>query len=216
MKLVNILLAATIAAGAAFPAQAQDVAQPNGYARLGFARLKLADDGDIFIAGTQDPQADYETPEDWIFAADLGWFVLDQVAVQLSATTPATTENIPAGSLAGVPNLGTDTFSLFGLTGVWHPLRGGPVSPYVGAGLAYFHVWDIDDGVAANLDIDDAFGPVVHAGVEVAIGQRWGLYAEARKAFIETDASGDLGPIRVTAEPELDPFLLQAGAVLRF
>ena len=151
-------------------AQAQDVAQPDFYARLGVARIKLADDGPIFLNGVQDPNADYETPEDWILSGELGWFVHPRFALQVSATTPATTSNIPAGSLAGLPNLGDDSFSIFTLTGNFHPLRGGPVSPYVGAGLAWHHTWDTDDGLAANLRIGDAVGPVVQAGVEVPLG----------------------------------------------
>lgn len=216
MKFSTKILAATLAAGLAVPVQAQDVVQPDFYARLGVARVKLADDGPIFINGVEDPQADYTTPEDWVASAELGWFVHHQIAVQVSATTPATTSNLPAGSLAGLPSLGDDSFSLFSLTGIWHPLRGGPVSPYVGAGLVWHHTWDTDDGLAANLRIGDAVGPVVQAGLEVPIGQRFGVYAEVRKAFYSVDASGDLGPLRVTAEPELDPFILQAGAVLRF
>jgi outer membrane protein W len=216
MKLHPVLIAAALSVALATPAAAQSAAQPDGFVRLGGARVKLADDGDIFLNGALDPQAGYETPDDWVVSGDVGYFVLDNVAVQFSATSPATTPNIPAGSLAGLPNLGTDEFSVFGLTGVWHPLRGGRVSPYVGAGVAYLHVWDIEDGLAANLDIQDAFGPVVQAGVEVAIDERFGVFVEARQAFIETDASGDIGPLRVTAEPELDPFILQAGALFRF
>ena len=86
----------------------------------------------------------------------------------------------------------------------------------LGAGLAWHHTWDTDDGLAANLRIGDAVGPVVQGGIEVPIGARFGVYVEARKAFYSVDASGDLGPARVTAEPKLDPFILQAGAVLRF
>jgi outer membrane protein W len=215
MNIRTTLLGLAVAALASSPAQAQDT-QPDGYARLGVARIKLADDGPIFLNGVQDPQADYTTPDDWIFSAELGWFVLDRVAVEVSATTPATTSNIPAGSLAGLPSLGDDSFSLFALTGNFHPLRGGPVSPYVGGGLVWHHTWDTDDGLVANLEIGDAVGPIVQAGVEVTIGPRFGLYVEASKAFYSVDASGDLGPVRVTAEPELDPFILQGGALIRF
>ncbi|MGZ8281520.1 MAG: OmpW/AlkL family protein [Allosphingosinicella sp.] len=216
MKPSHILLVASAAAFVATPGQAQEAAQPDGYARLGVARVKLADEGEIFINGVQDPQAGYSTPEDWVVSAELGWFVLDQVAVQVSATSPATTSNIPAGSLAGLPSLGDDSFSVFTLTGNFHPLRGGPISPYVGGGLAWHHTWDTDDGLAANLEIGDAVGPVVQAGVEVALGGRFALYFEARQAFYSVEASGDLGPLRVTADPELDPFFVQGGAVIRF
>lgn len=216
MRLLNAILAATLAVGLAIPAQAQEAAPSNFYARLGVARIKLADEGPIFINGVQDPQAGYTTPDVWVASAELGWFAHENIALQVSATSPGETSNVPAGSLAGLPNLGDDTFSIFTLTANYHPLRGGPVSPYVGGGLAWHHTWDTDDALAANLEIGDAVGPVVQGGLEVPIGQRFGVYVEARYAWYSVDASGDLGALRVTAEPKLDPFILQAGAVLRF
>lgn len=198
------------------PSWAQPVAQPDGFARLGLARVRLADEGKISINGIHDPAADYTTPEKWVANLELGYFVIDKVAVQFSGTSPMTTPNLPAGSLEGIPNLGDDTFSIFALTATFHPLRGKPVSPYFGGGLALQHVWDLDDEFAQNLDVDDTAGPVIQAGAEVAIGERFGVYFDAKKAFYKTDASADLGPNRVTAKPELDPLILQAGFLVRF
>lgn len=213
---LSVVCAMLIAAVTAEPALAQSADQPDGYARLGVARIRLVDKGKIFINGVQDPNADYRTPERWVANVDLGWFVTRNVAVQLSATTPATTSNVPAGSLQGLPNLGNDTFSIFTLTGIYHPLRGGRVSPYVGGGVALQHVWDTDDRLAQNLRVDDAVGPVIQGGIEIAINQRFGAYFDARKAFLTADASGDLGPNRVTAKAKLDPFIMQAGLLVRF
>src|SRR3546814_14572758 len=66
-----------------------------------------------------------DLPEKWVANIELGYFVLDTVAIQFAGTTPATTPNKPAGSLEAVPNLGNDKFSIFTLTGTYHPLRGG-------------------------------------------------------------------------------------------
>jgi outer membrane protein W len=216
---MNLQIAFPIAlavAATSVPATAQPPTELDGFARVGVARVKLADDGPVFVDGVRDPGADYTTPDQWVANFDLGYFVLDPVAVMVSATTPGTTSNVPAGSLEGVPNLGDDTFSLFMLTATYHPLRGAPVSPYVGAGLAWQHIWDVDDGFASNLDIGDAVGPVVQGGVEVALDKRFGLFADGRFAWLENEASGNLGPALVTAEPVLNPFVLQAGILFRF
>lgn len=197
------------------PAHAQD-AQPNGFARLGVARVRLADKGKIFIMGTYDPNADYKTPEKWVANFDLGWFVADKVALQVSGTTPMTTPNLPTGSLLGTPNLGNDKFSIFTATATFHPLRGGGFSPYVGGGIAWQHVWSVKDAAAQNLKIDDAVGPVVQAGIEVPVGAKFGLFFDAKKAFYKTDASASLGPVAITAKPKLDPLILTAGATIRF
>ncbi len=210
---VSMILAATIPVAPAF---AQSTDTTDTFVRAGVSRIRLADEGRIFVNGVRDENADYKTPEKWVGSAELGHFVVDQVAVQVSGTTPATTQNIPAGSLEGVPNLGNDTFSIFTLTGTFHPLRGRSFSPYVGAGVGVQKVWSTEDRFASNLSIHDAFGAVVQGGVEVAVSERFGVFFDAKKGFWDANASGDLGPARVTAVAKLDPLLLQAGVLFRF
>lgn len=214
MKLRTSLLAGVLAAACAMPAAAQTA--PNSFARVGVTRIKLADEGLVSVNGTVDPSADYTTPERWVASAAIGTFVAGNLAVEVGATTPGTTANIPAGSLTGTPNLFDDTFSIFTLTGTYHPLRGGTVSPYVGGGIGWQHVWKVKERLASNVEVGDAVGPVIQAGVDVNVSDRFGLFVEGKKAFWKNDASGDLGPVHITARAELDPFILQAGGVIRF
>lgn len=214
MKQIAFLAGAMLAMVPAAPAAAQDSDQ-NGFVRIGVTRVRLADQGKIFVNGTQDPAADYKTPTIYVAEGTVGYFVHPNFAVELSGTTPGSTSNIPAGDLTGLPNLGWDRFSIFTATATFHPLRGRPVSPYVGGGIALQKVWSTRDAFAANLRVHDATGPVVQGGVEVSFG-RFGLFGEAKKAFYSADASGDLGPAHVTARAKLDPLLLQAGAFIRF
>ncbi len=210
---LSAILAATLPVA---PGYAQSTDPTDSFVRVGVSRIRLADEGRIFVNGVRDENADYKTPEKWVASAELGHFVLDQVAVQVSGTTPATTQNIPAGSLDGLPNLGNDTFSIFTLTGTFHPLRGSSFSPYVGAGVGVQKVWSTEDRFASNLSIHDAFGAVVQGGFEVAVSERFGVFFDAKKGFWDANASGDLGPAKVTAVAKLDPLLLQAGVLFRF
>ncbi|TFI59076.1 hypothetical protein E2493_06000 [Sphingomonas parva] len=212
----SLLTAALLAATAAMPAAAQSSDDADTFARVGIARIKLADEGTVKINGIVDPAADYTTPERWVASVELGTFVAEKLAVEIGATTPGTTANIPAGSLAGTPNLFDDTFSIFTLTGTYHPLRGGTVSPYVGGGLGWQHVWSKKERLASNVEVGDAVGPVIQGGVDFNVSDRFGVYVEAKKAFWKNDAAGDLGPAHITAKAELDPFILQAGALIRF
>lgn len=196
-------------------AMAQSVGS-DGFVHVGAGRFDFADKGEIFLNGTLDPNAGYRTPRKWGAVVEGGYFVLRPVAVRLSASTPVSTSNVPAGSLEGLPNLGTDTFSVFTLTATYHPLRGRVISPYLGGGVAQQHVWRVKDELATNLRIGDSFGPVIQGGVEVNVTPRLGLFADGKKAFYEADASGDIGPTRVTARARLDPVILSAGAVFRF
>jgi len=208
---------ALIAAGLpATEAAAQGAEAQDAFVKIGLARIRLADEGKIYADGVLDPGADYVTPEKWVASIEAGYFLTDTIALQVAGTTPATTSNVPAGSLAGLPNLGNDTFSIFTATGTFHPFRDGPVSPYFGAGVAFQKTWSNEDVFAQNLDVHDAFGPVIQGGVDVRIADRFGVYLDAKKAFYKANASGDLGPTHIDAKAELDPLILQAGALIRF
>src|SRR3546814_14922792 len=85
------------------PSIAQPVAQPDAFARLGIARIKLADEGKIFLNGTRDPAAGYTPPEKRVANLDLGNFVLDTDENQIAGTTPATTHNPPPRPMEAGP-----------------------------------------------------------------------------------------------------------------
>jgi outer membrane protein len=215
MKMIASLSALALVATAT-PALAQPVDQPDTFVRLGIAYIDLADEGSVFVNGVRDPGADYETDKDWIGSIEIGHFVHPNIALRLAGTTPAETYNLPRGSLDGTPNLGNDTSSNFTLTATWHPLRGQRFSPYVGGGIGLNKIWDTEDRLATDLKISDSHGPVVQAGVELDFTDRFGVYFDAKKGFWSADASGFLGPARVTAEAELDPWILGVGGVIRF
>ena len=210
---VSTALAASVLA---MPASAQSSAQPDTFVRLGVAHIDLADNGPVFLSGVRDPGAEYSTDKDWIGSVEVGHFVHRNVAVRVAGTTPAKTFNLPAGSLAGTPNLFNDTSSNFTLTATWHPLRGQVFSPYVGGGIGLNKIWKTQERLATNVKLSDAHGPVIQAGVEIDVNDRFGVYFDAKKAFWSADASGNLGPLFITAEAELDPVILQAGALFRF
>lgn len=215
MKRLATLSALALAISAT-PAFAQPVDRPDTFVRLGLAHIDLADKGPVFVNGVRDPGADYKTDKDWIGSIEIGHFVHPSFAVRLAGTTPATTYNLPAGSLAGTPNLFDDKSSNFTATVTYHPLRGRAFSPYVGGGIGINKIWSTTERLANDVKLSDAHGPVLQGGVEADLGDRFGIYFDAKKAFWSADASGFLGPARITAEAELDPVILQVGGVFRF
>jgi outer membrane protein W len=216
MKLATSIAALLLGIGVTTPAAAQSSTDANAFVRVGVTRIRLVDKGQIFINGALAPGAGYRTPERWGAAAELGFFVLRNLSLQVAGTSPVSTTNTPAGTLAGTPNLGSDRFSIFTATATFHPLRGRVLSPYLGGGIALQKVWSTHDALAANLKVHDATGPVIQGGVEVRLADRFGLFVDAKKAFYTADASGDLGPAHITAAAKLDPLVLQAGALFRF
>lgn len=215
-KTIAILLAGTVVA---VPAYAQD--SDGGYVRVGVNRTKLIDKGDVTIAGTLDPQAGYSTNATEGVTLTAGAFVAGPVALEASITSPVTTYNLPAGSLAGAPNLGDDEFVVVTAGATVHPMKGKAFSPYAGGGLMMQFTTEERDRNAIGLNISNSHGPYIQGGFSYDLGDGLGFYFDAKKAWYHANATGLL-PISATqalpvdAKAELDPFVLQAGLQVRF
>ena len=202
------------------PAAAQQAGEFDVHASV--ARTKLADKGEVFVNGTLDPSAGYETRETYHNVIGASYFPVDHFAIDASLSTPATTNNIPAGSLAGTPNLGDDEFVLGTIGASFHPFSGA-IRPYVGGGLALQFTTQERDGLAVGLNVPNANGPYANAGVKVGLSKRLDVFVDARKAWYTTRASGLL-PLDATyttfadvkADAQLDPFTVQVGLSTRF
>ena len=216
MKTFSLVSAVALAVTMASPALAQPGTSGNTFVRLGIAHIDMADEGPVFVEGVQDPGADYQTDKDFAGSIEVGHFVHPNFAVRIAGTTPTETYNLPKGSLDGLPNLGNDTSSTFTLTATWHPLRGHRFSPYIGGGIGLNKIWSTEDRLAEDLEISDSHGPVIQAGIEFDVNDRFGIYIDGKKGFWSADASGFLGGALVTAEAELDPVILSAGGLFRF
>lgn len=223
MKLQFFVAAAaigTVALLAPVSAQAQEAG--DAVARISAARTKLVDRGEIRVNGVADPTADYETRETYHGSLSLSYFVVDGLAADASLSTPATTNNIPAGSLAGTPNLGDDEFVLATIGARVQPF-GGRISPYVSGGLQMQFTTQERDGLGVDLNIPNSHGPYVEGGVEFNVTPRWGVFGSVRKAWYHTNASGLL-PLdatftnfaKVEARAVLDPLTIQVGMLTRF
>jgi outer membrane protein len=202
------------------PAQAQEAGE--AVVRVAASRTKLVDNGEIRVNGVVDPTAGYETRETYHGTVSVTYFPIDSVGIDGSISTPATTDNLPAGSLAGTPNLGDDEFVLATLGARVQPLKG-LFSPYVAGGIQFHLTTQERDGLGVDLNIPSSHGPYVEGGVEFNLTPRFGLFVSARKAWYHTDASGLL-PLdatfttfaQVNAKAELDPLTIQAGGLVRF
>ena len=207
-------------AATATPVAAQEAGEVN--IGVSFARTKLVDKGDVFTDGVQDPEAAYETREAYHSEVKVEYFPVDSVALVGSASTPLTTNNIPAGSLAGLPNLGDDEFVMLTAGAAFYPLKGA-VRPYIGGGIAFQITTQERDGLAVGLNIPNAHGPYVNAGLKVAVNNGLDVFVDARKAWYSTAATGLL-PLdesfttfaEVYADAVLDPLTLQLGLGTRF
>lgn len=202
------------------PAHAQEAGDVT--VRIAASRTKLVDEGEIRVNGIVDPTAGYRTREAYHATLSGTYFPIDGVGIDASITSPLTTNNIPAGSLAGTPNLGDDEFVLLTLGARFQPLDG-PFSPYVAGGIQAQITTQERDGLAVGLDIANAHGPYVEGGLEFDVSPRWGVFASVRKAWYHTEATGLLPTdatytnfLNVDARANLDPVTIQVGLLTRF
>lgn len=185
------------------------------FARAGVANLDLSPGSvEMSVGGAAVPGADFTVAQDTVGVFEAGWFFHDNFAVSGMVTSEATTDNVGAGSLAGVP-IGQDSFILAAGLGQYHFDLHPRVQPYIGGGVAWFHPTDTQDGAVTNLSIDDSLGGVLQVGLTAPIGDRFGVYADMKQFFIGIDATGSLGA-PVIASADIDPAMLSVGGVLRF
>ena len=103
------------------------------------------------------------------------------------------------------------------LTAQFHPLPASRFSPYVGVGLNYT-VFYGEGGTltspVSKVDIKDAWGWALNAGLDVELTPRWVFNVDAKKLFLQPRVSVNSGAINARAD--LDPWVIGAGIRYRF
>lgn len=186
------------------------------FVHFGSTYVKQADQATLFAAGTEVPGAGFRTEGDITMSVEAGIFLRGGWALAVSGTIPTTTPNIAAGSLTGLGNLGDESVGYYSATGQYHFNMRGPISPYVGAGIGYMHIFDTEDGAVTELSVNSAYGPVFQAGIDFHLNDRVGLFVDVKRFWVSTEASGLLGPVAITADATVDPWVLSTGVSLRF
>lgn len=110
------------------------------------------------------------------------------------------------------------------LTVKYHLPTGAGLKPYVGAGPTYFIFIDEKPGATVKAALprqkmDDTFGFVLQAGVDVPLGTKgFGLSLDAKRYFLRPDAHWYLpnGTEAIVTHHKLDPWVLSAGVAYRF
>lgn len=209
-------LAASFAAVAlASPAAAQ-TADQNWFVRGGVTQLTLADEIDLSVAGTDVPGTALDTKSHYTPTVQIGRFIGSNFAAALTIGIPPHIEINGAGSLEPFGKLAETTYGPATLTLQYRPLREGTFQPYVGAGIAYMLVFSTDDAAFQDVEIDNDLSPALEAGVDIMLTERYGIFLDAKKAFLRTEARGTFGGAPVVGQVRLDPWALSAGAVFRF
>ena len=91
------------------------------------------------------------------------------------------------------------------------------VSPYVGVGLNYSHLFSVKvpgAGPVTSITYTDSVGPAAQVGVDSSLNERWSLNVDLKKIWLQTDVSLNGGAI--TGDVDLDPWIVGVGFGYRF
>jgi outer membrane protein len=186
------------------------------FVHIGPAGLLLDESADIDVGGAPLAGADIKIDSTATAVVEVGYFILPDIAVSVTAGVPPTSDIEASGSLSGAGMMGDVTYGPAALTAHYHGLRLGIFEPYVGGGITYMPVFDSNGALVDDLEVDSAFGFVVQAGVDVMLGDRVGIFLDAKKAILRTDARGNIGGAPVDADVTLDPLVIHGGLTFRF
>ena len=144
---------------------------------------------------------------------DVTYFFNKNVATELVLTVPQQ-QSVSAGALGGA-SVGTFKHLPPTLTMQYHFTDFNGYKPYVGAGLNYTKISNVNLGSGTYALDNHSFGFAVQAGVDVPLTKQVSLNFDVKKVQIQTDVSvASTGAKAGTLK--LDPVLLGVGIGYRF
>lgn len=208
ISLALALVAATSAFALSTPAEARDLGAPLSKERFQ-VRLRAIDvipdeSSSVNIGGKIDID-NAIVPE-----VDLTYFFTPNLAAELIAATAKHDIGYTGNTALGDAWILPPTVTL-----QYHFTPDSKFSPYVGAGLNYslFYSEEAATGFT-DLDVDGGVGYALQAGADYWINDHWGVNLDVKKLWLNIDAS--LNNNSITADVDLDPWIVGAGVSYRF
>jgi outer membrane protein len=187
-----------------------------GFVHLGVSAVSQADIGTLTLGGVPVPGADYVTGVTVAPSIEAGVFLDRHFALAAFATAPMTSDSVAAGTLTGLGSLGSDSAGYYGVTAQVHVPIADRLTAYLGAGVGYMHVFGTSDGAITGFTVSDGFGPVVQAGAEFRINDRYGLFLDVKSVILGTVARGTFGVAPAVAQARIDPVIVSSGLAVSF
>ncbi|MFZ6753946.1 OmpW/AlkL family protein [Undibacterium sp. Dicai25W] len=139
---------------------------------------------------------------------DFTYFVTPNWSAELILTYPQKHDVMLDGA-----NIGSFKHLPPTLTAQYHFIPEGKINPYLGAGVNYTRISDVNllNG-AANLD-NNSFGLALQAGVDFKIDKNWSVNLDIKKVQIRSDVTLNGAKI---SNVKVDPLLVGVGVGYRF
>jgi outer membrane protein len=210
MKFGAAAFAAMAALALAAPAQAGVL--ENFQIKVGVSGVLPDEGADTSIGG------DVDISDEWVPSLQLEYFFNDNVSMELLCCV-ATHDVAAVDTAVGDVDLGEVTHFPPTLTLTYRWTGFGAIEPYVGAGVNYTAFIDEETPPSPpvnDIDYDESFGPALQAGFDYRVDEHWFVNFDVRRVWINTDVDIDttLGP--VTADVDIDPWIVSTSIGYRF
>ena len=214
MRTIGIAVSAAFAAALAFAAPAQANIFENLQIKVGVSGVLPDESADTSIGG------DVDISDEWVPSLQVEYFFTDNISAELLCCV-ATHDVIAVNTIAGDVDLGEVTHFPPTVTLKYRWTSFGAVEPYVGGGVNYTAFIDDETppsppGPVNGIDYDQSVGPALQVGFDYRFNDHWSLNIDARRLWINTDVSidTDLGP--VSADVDIDPWVISTAIGYRF
>lgn len=161
---------------------------------------------------------------------DAGYFVTSNFALALSVGVPPLAHFKATGLRGALPGydpgsnlLGSLRYGPAIALIQYHFDQFGPLQPYAGVGVGYlFNFGNISDGILRNFSVDQNFAFVLQAGLDIMLTPNWGVFADAKKVFLNSNSQGFAsapglpGRIPVRSQISLDAWLASTGITFKY
>lgn len=214
MRTIGIAASAALAAALAFSAPARANIFENFQVKVGVSGVLPDESADVSIGG------DVDISDEWVPSLQVEYFFTDNISAELLCCV-ATHDVVAMNTVAGDVALGEVTHFPPTVTLKYRWTNFGAVEPYMGAGVNYTAFIDDETppsppGPVNGIDYDQSFGPALQIGFDYRFNDHWSLNVDARRLWINTDVSidTDLGP--VSADVDINPWVLSTSIGYRF
>ncbi len=138
------------------------------------------------------------------------------LGVSLTGGFPPIATVVGDGALSPLHTLGRIRYGPTVLTAHYQFTSFGRFQPYIGGGPVFLLIFRNEDGAIQHLNVRDHVGAAVQAGAEYTLSRSWSAFVDAKKAWLMTTATADLGPAPIQARIRLDPIVIASGLSYRF
>ncbi len=147
----------------------------------------------------------------WIPELDITYFFTPNIATELVLTVPQSHDV----ELTGVGNIGSLKELPPHLMVQYHfPM--GDFKPYVGAGINYTRIWNVDL-LEGAVDVKrDSWGASLQVGMDYKLAPQWYLNVDAKYTWMATDVYLRPANNATVTKLNLDPLILSLGVGYRF